>query len=353
MKKQAKKLLLFPLILLFYSTHAQVEDAPDKIPDISELFSSTEILPIKLNYSIRDIKKNTNDSTYIITNLSYQRPDSNWQTLEVGVRGRGNFRLKNCYFPPIKMKLEKSAVKETAFNGHKKLKLVLPCLTQKSNNDNIVKEYMAYKFYEVISPFHFKTRMVDIDFTENKSKKTVSHMLKGILIEDDKKVAKRFNGKIVERSVHPLQQEEITCTQNDFFQYMIGNTDYSTAYQHNEKLLFINKTVLPVPYDFDMSGLVDASYAVVSQVQNQTLEITDVKQRMYRGFKRDENICHQVRNEFLKNKGKILGIVDSFETSFDDPKAYLQAKNFIDDFFLVLANDAIFRKEILNTARVK
>jgi hypothetical protein len=353
MKKQVKNFPLFLFILLFYSAQGQVTNVPDKIPDTTELFSNAEILPIKLSYSIRDIKKQSNDSTYIVANLSYQRPDSNWQTLEVGLRRRGNFRLENCYFPPIKIKLEKSMVKETAFNGHKKLKLVLPCLMQKSNNDNIVKEYMAYKFYEVISPYHFKTRMVDIDFTENRSKKTVRHRLKGILIEDDKKVAKRFNGKVIERSVHPLQQEAITCTQNDFFQYMIGNTDYSSAYQHNEKLLFINKTIMPVPYDFDMSGLVDASYAVVSQVQNQKLEITDVKQRLYRGFKRDEIICHQVRNEFLKNKSKILNIVDSFEPSFDDPKAYLQAKNFIDDFFIVLANDAIFKNEILNMARVK
>ncbi len=45
---------------------------------------------------------------------------------------------------------------------------------------------------------------------------------------------------------------------------MIGNTDYSSAYRHNEKLLFVDGNIMPIPYDFDMSGLVDASYAVVS-----------------------------------------------------------------------------------------
>ena len=70
-------------------------------------------------------------------------------------------------------------------------------------------------------------------FSEIRGKKTKVHQLKGILVEDDKNVAGRFNGKVLERSVHPLNQNDICSVQNDFFQYMIGNTDYSTTYQHN------------------------------------------------------------------------------------------------------------------------
>jgi hypothetical protein len=142
--------------------------------------------------------------------------------------------------------------------------------------------------------------------------------------------------------------------QNDFFQYLIGNTDYSIAYQHNEKLIFVpNKKAMPVPYDFDMSGLVNASYAVVSVVQNQQLDITKVTQRMYRGFKRDEKIYQQVRKEFLDNKIKMVEIVDSFESSFDNPKEFAKTKKFVLDFFTVLVNDSKFNKEILAMARTK
>ena len=69
------------------------------------------------------------------------------------------------------------------------------------------------------------------------------------------------------------------------FQFMIGNTDFSVAYQHNGKLLYANKNH-PLPYDFDLCGLVDASYAIV----NSRLGIKSVKDRKYRGFKRDESI---------------------------------------------------------------
>ena len=67
---------------------------------------------------------------------------------------------------------------------------------------------------------------------------------------------------------------------------MIGNTDYSSAYQHNEKLMFVDgMNAIPVPYDFDMSGLVDTNYAVVSQVQGENCRLTDVARRLYRGFR--------------------------------------------------------------------
>ena len=36
---------------------------------------------------------------------------------------------------------------------------------------------------------------------------------------------------------------------------MIGNTDFSQAYSHNVKLLYIDEQMLPIPYDFDMAGL--------------------------------------------------------------------------------------------------
>ena len=33
--------------------------------------------------------------------------------------------------------------------------------------------------------------------------------------------------------------------------------DFSTAYQHNGKLLYSEKKIIPLPYDFDMSGFIN------------------------------------------------------------------------------------------------
>ena len=251
--------MFFLVALLFLgSVSAQIEQKSDL------LFENQDPLKIKLSYSNKEIRLETDDTTYIKTNMSFWH-ENKWNDLEVSLRARGNFRRSKCYFPPIKMKIKKSKAEGTLFEGNKNLKLVVPCLIQDEKNDNIVQEFIAYKLYEKISPYHFQTRMVDIEFLEIKRNKRIVHKLKGFLIEDDKRVADRFEGKSFERYIHPKAMDDMTSIKNSMFQFMIGNTDFSVAYQHNGKLLYIDKTIYPLPYDFDLCGLVDASYAIVMQ----------------------------------------------------------------------------------------
>ena len=178
-------------------------------------------------------------------------------------------------------------------------------------------------------------------------------MVKGFFIEDIDKLADRVGGDVLKRNVHPMQQGTLSSIRNDFFQFMIGNTDYSAGYQHNEKLLFVNKTAVPVPYDFDMSGLCDTSYSVVSQIKDQELPISKVTDRLYRGFKRSNALMFQVKNEFLKNREKMLSVVDAHETYFKNPKEFIKCKKYIQGFFDVLADNARFQRDIMNVARTK
>ena len=345
------KLLLFSFLGTL-SCFAQQNKENKKIGKVSKLFSSDSVVHIKMNYANKVVRKSTNDSTYLDMDLDYQ-VGSDWQSIPVKIRSRGNNRLKNCYFAPIKMKIKKEDYKGTLFKGNKKLKLVLPCLTERDRNDYLLKEFLAYKLYELISPYHYKTRLLDITLTEPRGKKSKVHNIKGFFIEDIKKVADRHGGKVLKRNVHPMQQDALCSVQNAFFQFMIGNTDFSTAYQHNEKLLFVNKTSMPVPYDFDMSGLCNTSYSVVSQVGKDVLPITEVTQRMYRGFKRNNEVMLEVRNQFLENKTKMLAIIDTLKVHFENPKAYTQCTSYINEFFNVLANESKFKKEILDRARTK
>ncbi len=352
MKKQISYIFILLFLIFYNNSFSQNEKESNQSEQVSKLFMSQKILPVKLSYSIKNIKKNTNDSTYLKTNISYLKEDGVWNKFEVELRIRGFYRLKNCYFPPIKIKIKKSVSKGTLFEENKKLKLVLPCLMTKEKNDNIIKEYMAYKLYEVISPYHFKTRIVDISFTEDKGKKTITHVLKGIIIEDDKKVAKRNDGKVLKRDIHPMGQDPTTSVRNSFFQYMIGNIDFSTAVQHNEKLLFVNSKIVPLPYDFDMSGLVNANYAEVPVIDEVPL-VSSVTERLYRGFRRNPDIIQQVRKEFLDNKIKLLEIVDSLEPFFEYPKEFDEAKHFILDFFEIISDDIRFKKNITSKLRTK
>jgi hypothetical protein len=344
------------LICLIHTSFCFAQDSSITNPtqnSKSALFSSKDLLPIKWSYSNRDIKKNTNDSTYIKTVMSYQDGDGSWNAMDVELRARGNFRLKNCYFPPVKLKIKKSVGKGTLFEGEKRLKVVLPCLVQKDNDDNVIKEYLAYKMFEFVSPYYFKTRLVNIEFEEIRGKKIKSHQIKGFLIEDDKNVAKRFDGNVYDRNVHPLQQDDLASIRNAMFQFMIGNTDFSQVYQHNVKLIFIKPEIIPVPYDFDMAGFINCSYAVVSQIGEKGLGMESVTQRMYRGFKRDVKLFEQVRQEFISNKANIMAALDECEILFDNPREFEVAKDYISNFFDILVNNKKFENQILNQARTK
>ncbi|MGC6402063.1 MAG: hypothetical protein ACON4A_01320 [Flavobacteriaceae bacterium] len=337
-----KQVITLFLLLVGYLSYAQSDQK------VSLLFQDMTPIEIKLSYSNKELRKDTNDSTFIDTEMQYKY-NGNWEVIPVSLRARGNFRRAECYFPPVKMKIKKSNAKNTLFEGNKRLKLVLPCKLETNNNDNILQEYMAYKLYEAISPYHFKTRRVKITFAEKKGKKIKEHMLEGFLIEDDDLVADRFEGKVLERFIHPLAMDAESSAQNAFFQFMIGNTDFSTAYQHNGKLLYIDKKIIPLPYDFDMSGLVDASYATV----NTTLGIKSVKDRKYRGFKRDNAVLEGVRSQFLTQKQKLMDIVGSMAGDFESEKEFGETQSYIESFFKVLENDKDFQASIVSQVRTK
>ena len=315
---------------------------------VTKLFQEASPLEIQLSYSNKELRKDTNDSTYINVEMKYKEAGE-WKLLPVKLRARGNFRRAKCYFPPVKMKIKKSLSKGTLFEGNKKLKLVLPCMLESNNNDNIEQELLAYKLYEKISPYHFKTRKVKITMLEQKGKKIKEHSLDGFLIEDDKLVADRFEGKVFERYIHPLAMDADSSVKNAFFQFMIGNTDFSVAYQHNGKLLYIDKKIIPLPYDFDMAGLVDASYATV----NTSLGISSVKDRVYRGFKREDDVLQSVRTHFLSLKPELAAIVQGIKGSFDNEKEYEATEEFFNSFYSVLEDDSSFKKKIIDGVRTK
>jgi hypothetical protein len=346
-------LLFISCIILTNPLKAQEIEDLGKADGLASLFQIEKPLAIKLTYSTKEIKQDTNDSTYLNTDLSYQSADGVWNTIAVEIRARGNYRRAKCDFPPLKLKIKKSTAKGTPFEGTKKLKMVLPCLKLKNLNDDLIKEFLAYKVYELVTPYHFKTRMIRFYLTETKGKKSTNYEMLGFFVEDDKSFEKRFHGQELERFTHPQLLDTLTSVQNAFFQYLIGNTDYSMVYRHNEKLFRINGSIVPVPYDFDMTGLVDPRYAVVSEVQNEKLPIEDVTHRLYRGFKRDPDVFQQVREQYLDNKDDVFELLDDYQSFFSDPKEFDGAREFVLEFFEVLENDKKFQRLIVERARIE
>ncbi|MCA0154499.1 hypothetical protein [Winogradskyella vincentii] len=316
----------------------------------TQLFADNDFLPIKFRYSKKQLKKETNDSTYMNSVISYESKEGTWDTLDVEIRARGNFRRKTCFFTPIKLKVKKSSAKGTIFQKNRKLKVVFPCLNEYTKDDNVLKEYLIYKMYEIATPYHFKTRLIDVEFDDVKNKKSKSYQLKGFLIEDYDKVAKRLNGKTVKRAFYPQGYDDLFAVRNAMFQFMVGNTDFSPTYSHNSKVVFVDKKFVPISYDFDMSGFVNTSYSLVSQTRRTELPIEEVTERYYMGYRRDMQLFEKVRLEFLNNKKEFLAVVDKHKSYFDSQKSYETARSYLMGFFEILADKSKFKKRTYDIA---
>jgi hypothetical protein len=131
---------------------------------------------------------------------------------------------------------------------------------------------------------------------------------------------------------------------------MIANTDWSTTFLHNAKVIQLkdSKEYIPLTYDFDMAGFVDAPYAVV----NETLNIADVKERLFRGFCRSEEGFQSVRKEFIANEEAIKAVLMRYQNDFE-PREFNSMVKYIDEFFATMKSDKKFKAEIIDHCRTK
>lgn len=334
-------------ILLFLSGILFAQDDSDVLFSEPAANSSdpSDLLTLRLEIPIKTLRKETNDSTYTSSTLYFKKQDT-WDSLPVELRTRGEFRRKKCIFPPVKMKFSKKDIPNTVFDHNKKLKLVVPCRHEEDKNDNVVKEYLAYKLYEPVTPYHFKTRLVNLEWSQKASNKRSGHQLKGILLEDLDHLAKRMGGDAYNRTLHPMRMDTLNGIRNAFFQYMIGNADYSMSVGHNYKIIYQDEKFLVIPYDFDLAGLVNADYGKSSDVQNLRFMGDQPAARIYRDFPRDPALVEQIRQEYLSNKGAILTELEKTKGFFDNEDEYAEAELYITKFFQVLEDDKKFNRAI-------
>ena len=340
-----KKAALFAGIVLTGFVPTLAQELPDP------LFNSQSPLDIAIHISIRQIKKSNGDSSWVSDKLYYNNGGGVNDSIKVELKSRGHYRLTDCYYPPLWIKIDKNSAKGTVFDGNKKLKLVLPCDNRKGHDALISREYLCYKLCEMITPYAFRTRLVNVDMTEQREKQNKNFKLKGILIEDLDKAAKRFDAKAEDLNIAPGFLHDTSALRFYMFQLLIANTDWSTTAQHNAKLIRQhNGNFISLPYDFDMSGVVNAPYSFVALAGETVLPINNVRERLYRGYCRAPGVTEFVRKEMLAKEKELLSVPDLLKDDLND-KEIKEIKEYLDDFFDMLRNDFSFRTNILEKCR--
>jgi hypothetical protein len=274
--------------------------------------------------------------------------------LDVKFTVRGNFRLQKsvCDYAQLWLDFDKDEVGGTLFAGQNKLKLAVQCDDSDRYVDYLGLEEQLYRMFGLLSPISLSTRLVRVTYRDPQEKQERTHL--AFLIQHQKRLADEFGWEVLDvpnLAVSDLDPEQSSLVA--LFMFMIANTDYSMIAGkpdedccHNTKpLADKNGRVYPLPYDFDSTGYVDASYAEVSAGLNQR----SIKDRIYRGFCVDEAIMAANLQKLRDQQEAMLAI--AADTSIVSERKSKQALRLLDHSFETLNNERKLKREILEACR--
>jgi len=335
----------FALLALAFPLSRAALGAEDAATDVGPLFVNQETLKVRIEAPLTTLMRDRSDTEYLDGTLAYTDASGGEHLLDLKLRARGKYRLqkKTCDVPPIRLNFRKKQVMGTEFAGQDKLKLVTHCEKRGTRYEqNTLKEYLAYKFLNAITPFSFGVRLLQVDYVDSDRGGETSTRY-AFVIEDDDLLAQRIGAEAVKAP--RLRYDQLDARYANLvsvFQFMIGNTDFSMVVGakndnccHNTVPFAGNPDgYLVIPYDFDFSGLVNATYAE----PNPKLPITRVVQRLYRGLCVYNDHLDETLAQFRENEAVFRELVSSQEGLQDKTRA--GALKYVEGFYNVIEDES-------------
>lgn len=286
--------------------------------------------------------------------LALTAPSAEQHMILLSPRGLTRRSKKTCNFPPLRVEFVAKPPKTSLFERQKRLKLVTHCRTAPAHQNYVLMEYAAYRMLNLLNPVSLRVRLGTFDYVEQDGRSFMSRL--GFFIEDPDDAAKR-NGLEEVRSMVRIQASQLdpdAAARAAMFEYMIGNTDWSMRAGpagdtccHNFRLLGTTASarqgLVPVPYDFDASGLVNAPYAVPPA----GLGLSSVRERRYRGYCMHNAQALKAAAEFRARRGDVMAVLAAIPGLDDGRRRSAQA--YLEGFFRDIATDDEIRKRLLRT----
>ena len=318
-----------------------------------KLFRSQAPLELTITTNLKDFLKER-DSTKLARHngeLVYKDDAGATVTLPVLVRARGHYRrmAKTCDFPPLWMEVRKGAPKGNVFSSAGRVKIATNCRPKNAEYEQyVLQELFLYRAYSALTDTSLRTRLARITYKDS-SARVPDVTSWAFFIENHESLADRTGTKILAAKgalFDDLVPDMLGLV--GVWQYFIGNTDWSIAGQHNMFLLQdTTGRVMPVAYDFDWSGAIDARYAF----PDPRFKMSSVTIRLYRGECRDEKGFAPVLARFLDKRAAIDSIYATLpQLSADKTK---RMRSYFDEFWKLAANPKAAAREFKDGCQQK
>jgi hypothetical protein len=332
--------------LLFNVISIQAQISPI---DSIKFFTDEGVIDMTLTTDIRKLQTEKKLEVYQDANVVMRFPDSNVISESIRLYARGHFRRENCNIPPIMLNFHNPT--SPKLNQLGKLKLVIGCDNAADDEQLVLKEYLVYKIYNLLTQKSFRNRLIKVSYQDSRSKmKPFSQY--AFLIEDDADMAAR--NKCIKKEDQQWQTESTdrsTMTMVAVFEYMISNGDWSVPNNHNTKLIFEKKdngsVPYVVPYDFDHSGFVNAGYALPSEL----LGTETVTERVYRGFPRTMEELQATFEIYKKQKEAIMSLIMNFSPLKE--KTRKEIVTYLEEFYKTINDRKKVQSVFIDNARTK
>ena len=318
--------------------------------DSIRFFTDEGLINLTLKTNFRDLQREKGEDVYQDADVSFHFPDSSVIEEKIKIAARGHFRRDYCEIPPLLLNFHNT----TSPLLHKlgKLKLVIGCSSKSSEEQLILKEYLAYKMYNMIEEKSFRVRLIKINYNDINGKMR-PYAQYAFFLEDDDDMARR-NGceKRAEVKLHTESTDRAMMTRVALFQYMISNGDWGVPSNHNIKLIYEKgKQTIPfaVPYDFDHSGFVNADYALPPELFVERFGVEKVTDRVYWGYPRTMEELQTAFKLFRDKKNAIISLISNFQPLAFRTKS--GAIDFINEFYKIIEDQRKVRDIFIDKAR--
>jgi hypothetical protein len=302
------------------------------------LFTSETPLDVTFTTNVKQLRGDRSQtSPYRSAALAYVGADGKTVTVPIRVKTHGIWRLKHCDFPPLRFNISNKETKGTLFHDLQKPKVVNVCNDRDNWEQLLLQEMQLYRIYRLLTPASHRVRTLRIAYADSASGKVIATRY-AFLFEDPDEMADRLGGRLTKlkgASADDLDPEVAAIAY--LFEYMIGNTDFSFAGLHNGELVTKpdGSPALPVGYDFDFSGAVNAPYATVDP----RLSVKRVRDRLFRGYCVLKPEMSFAVDLFKKKKDAIYALYRDEVGKLLKPDVVKETLEYYDDFYESLKNE--------------
>jgi hypothetical protein len=316
------------------------------------LFQSAVPLPFTLTANFDAVNADRNPKSTATYPASLTVAGARGETLAIPVtlRTRGQLRLnpRTCAFPPLSIEFPKKETQDTLFDGQGKLDLITHCQDDDDHDQYVLKEYLAYRLYNLVTPRSLRVRLAQATYVDSRNRRKVASRY-AVLIENEDDLARRLEGRAIAfpHTVFNNYDGDVLAMAM-VFEFMIGNTDYSIWGLHNvHQVQTRSRPLYPIIWDFDGSGLVSAPYVV----PDARLGIPSARVRLYRGPCRTLEAFEPTFAAFRAKEAESMALLNSLPGL--RPFHREQAAQFLGQFYGMLRSKEELKKAFVDRCNKK